>query len=229
VINPMPEWLVIARREFSVRVRTTWFIIVTLLGPVGMVGLILVPAWLNSRAADNDVTIRMLDATGDDAGDDAGALGPTLTTAISATNPRWKIELLDAREHDEAEAMAALRRDEIDGYVVIPADLLAGGEVVYRGANATNFQFLMGFRGTIQQAVQLIRWERAALDPALYVTIHTPIGWKSEHSTGETTGVSGEASFILGYAVMFVLYMAILLYAVNVMRSVVEEKSSRVV
>ena len=31
-----PEWLVVTRREFWERVRTKWFIIVTLLGPIGL-------------------------------------------------------------------------------------------------------------------------------------------------------------------------------------------------
>ena len=37
------------------------------------------------------------------------------------------------------------------------------------------------------------------------------------------------AAFLVGYAVMFILYMAIVLYGMNVMRSVVQEKTSRVV
>ena len=35
--------------------------------------------------------------------------------------------------------------------------------------------------------------------------------------------------FVIGYVVMFILYISIMLYGVNVMRSVVEEKTSRVV
>ena len=42
-------------------------------------------------------------------------------------------------------------------------------------------------------------------------------------------GASGAASFLAGYIVMFLLYMSILVYAMNVMRGVIEEKTSRVV
>jgi ABC-2 type transport system permease protein len=42
------------------------------------------------------------------------------------------------------------------------------------------------------------------------------------------TGESGDASFILAYAMSFLLYMALLLYGNQVMTSVVEEKSSRI-
>jgi ABC-type Na+ efflux pump permease subunit len=37
------------------------------------------------------------------------------------------------------------------------------------------------------------------------------------------------AALIVGYAVMFTLYIAIILYAVNVLRSVVQEKTNRIV
>jgi hypothetical protein len=55
-----PDWLVIARREFLERVRTPWFVIVTLLGPVLMLGTILVPALLG-RAVDNSARIAVVD------------------------------------------------------------------------------------------------------------------------------------------------------------------------
>jgi ABC-2 type transport system permease protein len=43
------------------------------------------------------------------------------------------------------------------------------------------------------------------------------------------TGESGEASFFVGYAVAILLYMIILIYGINVMRSVLEEKQTRII
>ena len=51
----------------------------------------------------------------------------------------------------------------------------------------------------------------------------------ARHDTGSGEATSGEASFLVGVLVFFLLYMAILFYAVNVMRSVLLEKTSRVV
>jgi ABC-2 type transport system permease protein len=50
----------------------------------------------------------------------------------------------------------------------------------------------------------------------------------SLHSTGEAAGSSGMGAFLLAYILAFVLYMVITLYGVTVMRSVVQEKTSRV-
>ena len=46
-----PDWLVIARREFIERVRTPWFVIGTVLGPLIMIASIVVPAVL-ARTVD---------------------------------------------------------------------------------------------------------------------------------------------------------------------------------
>ena len=47
-------------------------------------------------------------------------------------------------------------------------------------------------------------------------------------SEGRITGESGEASFLLAYVMSFMLYFALLLYGIQVMSSVVEEKTSRI-
>ena len=59
--------------------------------------------------------------------------------------------------------------------------------------------------------------------------LQAPVLVDAKHTTGGPEETSAEASFILGYAVMFILYIAIMLYGVNVMRSVVVEKTNRVV
>src|SRR5690606_1713008 len=47
-------------------------------------------------------------------------------------------------------------------------------------------------------------------------------------SEGQVTGESGEASFLLAYVMSLMLYFALLLYGIQVMSSVVEEKTSRI-
>ena len=65
---------------------------------------------------------------------------------------------------------------------------------------------------------------------ARFVGEHTPVvKLAAHHDTGRGEASSAEATFLVGYAVMFLLYMSILVYAVNVLRSVVHEKTSRVV
>ena len=55
------------------------------------------------------------------------------------------------------------------------------------------------------------------------------VDFVAQQTTGTTTGSSGGAAFLVGYVVMFLLYLAISLYAVSVLRSIAQEKTTRVV
>lgn len=218
----MPEWLVIARREFLERVRTKWFIIVTILGPLLMIGIIVVPAWLSHRTAQEKTTIDVVDQSGHE-------LFPEIVAAASRLDANVDLESV-APTIDQKQLEARIRDKKINGFLLLPKDALDGGTVVYRGDNATNFEVLGRLESAISAAAISARARAADLDPKVIAGLFTPqIKVSAVHDNGTGQAASAGATFIVGYAVMFILYMAILLYAVNVMRSVVQEKTSRVV
>ncbi|MCA9677317.1 MAG: ABC transporter permease, partial [Myxococcales bacterium] len=204
------------------RVRTWWFVAVTLLGPILMVALIVVPAVLASTTGKEGVRIRIVDHT--------GQLGAPLSTVMAKIG--WKAEIVDV-DTPEVTLLHAIRDDQIDGFLTIPASVLAEapaarGSVIYQGDNATNQIVVLTLNQLVNQAVLTVRFEDLVAPERLAAMI-TPVGFSPRHTTGETSGTSGGAVFIVGYAVMMLLYLAIALYAVNVMRSVVQEKTNRVV
>jgi ABC-2 type transport system permease protein len=215
------NFLVIARREFLERVRTSWFIAVTVLGPIGMTGLVLLPAWLTARSANEEVKLQVIDRSG-------RGLGEELGRYIGVLHANFHIELLDAGAETEP-LLALIRERRINGYLMVPADVLSGGVVVYRGDNATNLNLQRELFELVNFAVRAIRARDAGLSSQQIVALQTPVMVDAKHTTGAGEETSAIASFIIGYAVMFVLYMGILLYGVNVMRSVVVEKTNRVV
>jgi ABC-2 type transport system permease protein len=210
-------WLVIARREFIERVRTKWFVIATVLGPIGMLALIVIPAVL-ARAGADSVHIKVVDRS--------GRLGAPIVMALS-TERKWKVEQVP--DTPDRALLDEIRDDKIDGFITIPADALDGGTIVYRGDNATNQGVVIALHTKIVGAVQSVRAEDAEITPEQLAMIWKIPEIKTRQTTGEDEGTSGTAAFIVGYAIMIILYMAILLYAMNVMRSVVQEKTSRVV
>ena len=70
----MDKLRVVFAREYLERVRTRWFLIATIFGPLVFGALIFVPPWLASRSkASSDVSrIVILDATGTSLGRAAG-------------------------------------------------------------------------------------------------------------------------------------------------------------
>ncbi|MBK9033620.1 MAG: ABC transporter permease [Myxococcales bacterium] len=214
-----PDWLVIARREFLERVRSRWFIVVTLLGPVLMVASIVLPAVL-SRAVDNSARVQVVDRSAH------RDVGPAVAAALGALT--WKAEVVPGAT-DEAELLGRIRDDRIDGFLIIPPEAPAGGRVVYQGRNAANAVAMAVLQQVVTQVTQALRARAAGLPDDQLAAVLAPVPFSATHTTGEAGGSSGLAAMIVGYAVMFVLYMAIILYAVNVLRSVVQEKTNRVV
>jgi ABC-2 type transport system permease protein len=186
-----------------------------------MAALMLLPAWLGKRAADDKVVVEAVDRS-----------GRGLTTAINAAVPMFggKLELREVPPTtSEAELLERIRSRAIQGYLVIPPDVLDAGEVVYRGDNATSFAFQIRLNQLLNAAVMGERARRAGLDAGQVVSLLRPVEVDAKQTTGEGKAKSATESYLVGIAVMLILYMAILLYAVNVMRSVVQEKTSRVI
>jgi ABC-2 type transport system permease protein len=211
--------MTIAKREFIERVRTGWFIAVTVLGPLGMVGLLVIPAWLGMRSGKEVVTVQVVDRT-------ARNMFPLLARG-AAKNVDLQSVPADV---DEALLLGRIRDEKINGYLILPEDLLTGGEAVYRGDNATNVQFNMALIAWINAAAFERRANDAGISMETFARLGTPpIKVVARHDTGRGETKSPQASLVAGIAAMFLLYFSIIFYAVNVMRSVVQEKASRVV
>ena len=211
------QMYVIAKREFLERVRSKWFAIVTLLGPLGMIAMVVLPVLIASSGSAGS-RVQIADAS--------GVLGPKLAQTLTATMG-WQCTAV-AADTPDAELLARIQRSEINGFIRIPKDAIDGGEIDYSGDNASSQTVGVVLGQLVSRAVQAERGARLHLTEAQIVALMTPANFKSRHTTGEGEGASGAATFIIGYILAFVLYMVITIYCVGVMRSVVQEKSSRV-
>lgn len=211
------QWMVIARRELLERIRSRWFIIMTALGPILMIGLFVVVGVVSVRAANQTVTIQVIDH-----GD--GTLGEAVVDTLAEGSSRFAMELVPPdTSHDILQARIA--DETIDGFLELPADTLTGGTVKYVGSNATNMGLTQALRETIKSLVVKVRATEAGIPASQLSTILAGIQFEATRPTGG----SGGGSFAVGSIVVFVLYFAILVYAINLLRSVIEEKTNRVV
>lgn len=216
----MRETWVIAKRELVERVRSKWFIVMTVLWPVLMVGMIVVPAMLGGQGTDG-AKVAIVDKTKVDAG---SAMQLALFVGL-----KWNANIVPP-DTDEKDLRRKIKTGELNGYVVIPADALDGGEIIYTGDNASNQTVTIKFAGVANGVVISKRAKELGLSEVSLLKLNQPVRFSVRHSTGEDEEAkSGIATFLLGYMIAFLIYMMITLYGINVMRSVVTEKSSRVV
>lgn len=217
-------WAVI-RREFVERVRSKWFLISTILGPIFMVALGVLPSLLATRTGRVNQIILV----------DAGTAGLAgRVQAQLSRSGRFETTIL-AIEPDRDSAVAesltmAVRVEEIDGFLMLASATVEAGAAEYRGRNVSSLRDMAVLESAVRQSVVVERLHRRGIDPAVVQEAQARIDLRTLRITKRgATGESGEATFILGYAVGLVLYMVILLYGINVMRSVLEEKQTRII
>jgi ABC-2 type transport system permease protein len=118
----------------------------------------------------------------------------------------------------------------IDGFLIVGDSLLEAGRAEYRASNVSSFTTMERLERTLQQVAVRSRLEREGVDPLVVGRAQVSVDLATKKiSRGRTTDESAGQSFSLGYFMGIILYIAITLYGVNVMNSVLEEKTTRIV
>ena len=226
----MAKLLVVFRREYLERVRSKWFLLGTLLGPVFFLLVAGAPRLLGDRPAGNSdlAHIEVIDATG-------AGLGSRVVGALRERYPLSRAPYLTV-VHESKRAVAQdravlrVQRNEVSGYLVLDSATLAGRSVRYDGRNANSSNDVGAIRAVVRSQVLAERMERDGIDAKRVVRlerfpldIHTQrIGDKGREKEDQI------GQIFLGYAVALLLYMMIVIYGQAIMRSVLEEKTTRV-
>ena len=145
----MRNTMVVARRELLERVKSKWFVVMTLLGPVFMVALVVIPALIASHGASG-TRVELIDHS--------GRIGAPLKSELDKL--LWKPVII-APDTVEQTELDRIRDNKINGYIVVPQDALDGGEIVYRGDNASSQAVSLTLQFTVNAIVQQERGLRA--------------------------------------------------------------------
>lgn len=226
----MGKLLVVFKREYLERVRSKWFIVATVLGPLLFAAITIIPAVMAAKtrtsARFSDVVV--IDATG-------GDLGPRVATSLAAmspTAPAPRVRPVRAEQvpAEEERATHEVMRQEALGYLVLDSSTTAGRAVRYAGRNATALKDIGDIEQIVRRAVLAQRLEREGINAErVSMLTNVRIDAKTEKITDKgKEGTSGLASFLFGYVIAFLLYMLIAIYGQSIMRGVLEEKTTRV-
>lgn len=207
-------WAVI-KREYLQRVRSKWFIIATIAAPIFFFALFAVPAYFGARSEMSERRLEVLDRSGVL----YEALAPRLEeagyTVAPATNGPDALADLTQRASDE----------EIGGFLVLDEATLTSGEAIFYGASRPSAIRRFTIRQAVAQAALEYQLDREGIDAASLLQG----GELRVELLSEEVGGMDDPRFAMAYVGTFLLYMVLLLYSVAVMRSTLEEKTSRVV
>jgi len=228
-----------ARREYLETVRKKSFIVMTILLPTLMFGFTVVPSMMMMRKSTE--VQRIVIATPDQQfGEEVRERLTSPPDNKSATKSQVRGDRTNGRSFDiqvdtntSAEEEAALTSKvdshQIDGYVWSPAEALASRKLSYRSKSTSDFATTGALGGAahdtfISQALRKHGATSAEIETALRsVDVDT-----KKIDNGRVTDAGGVALFFTAILLMVLLYTTIIVYGMSVMRSVLEEKNSRI-
>ena len=216
----MRKVLAVIRREFIERVRQKWFWVMVVLGPLFFGAIFLLPTLLMGKGGVKHIAV--VDGT-------TTTFGAQVTERLDQ-EPLFVAVRVAAGPATIDSLMGAVELKEIDGFLILSDLAVDSGKAMYRASNVSSFITIGTLERVIGEMVNATRLEREGVNPVLVAKarIHLDLDSKKV-SGGKATGESAAQSFSLAYFMGIILYMAILLYGINVMSSVLEEKTTKIV
>ncbi|HEX4948985.1 MAG TPA: ABC transporter permease [Blastocatellia bacterium] len=245
----MDKLLAIIKREYFTRIKTKGFILGTILTPLLMTGLIFIPLLFLDKGGKTLHRLVVLDQTGDEAiyqralthlttGKKPLLTDDPITPEARGRNTnavpdgatfevRREAVTADRLEARQQELNQEIKAERLDGYVVLPADVLTRGKLLRRARNANDFDTNRRLRDAFNDAIIEQRLHNAGVKPQDIETINQDIGIDFLNERGEKESPLGQWS--LSVLLGVILYMTILIYGMYVLQGVIEEKQSRIV
>jgi ABC-2 type transport system permease protein len=212
-------WAVV-RREFVERVRTKWFWISAILGPVLFGGIIVFQIMQSVGGAVRHIAV--VDST-------TSEFGVRVAEALSAGRT-FRASRVPAGPGVIDSLTRLVEAKKLDGFLIVTNELTETGKAEYRASNISSLSAIEELQRGLGRLVVKVRLETKGVNPSVVDWAQIPIHLDTKKiARGRTTSESAGQSFIMAYIMAILLFMAILLYGVNVMSSVLEEKTTRIV
>jgi ABC-2 type transport system permease protein len=233
-------WL-ISKREYLERVRTKAFLIFTLLTPALAIAWAVIPGLMFNAKSGGTRNLVVVTSN--------AQFGEAIKDRLS--NPPASAEEPDSRRKSRQEALQDIRYNvtisndvseqersalqkkidtkEIDSFIWLDSKALEEHALTYTAASVSDFSELNGLRSAVRDALmkQDLR-TRGLSDSDVENVLKTykidTVQWKDGKIKKSNEGLQFIGIFILGFA----MYMTVLIFGMSVMRSVLQEKTSRI-
>jgi len=210
----------IIKREYTTRVRKKSFIIMSILGPLLFAGMFVLPAWLSSVGTTSEKHIAVIDNTKKY----KGAISDTETLKFT-----W------IQDTGEQTMRSDYKKMGYDAYVVISDDLLKNPDAIKIYSET---QVTLDVKQHIKQDIEnflekekLESFHIDGLNEIIAEINNTPVHISTimlgEHGTEKES--SAELTMMVAIIFAMLIYFFVLMYGTQVMRGVVEEKTSRII
>lgn len=234
---------VLAKREYLQRVRTKAFWITTLILPLFVMAVSVIPPLLLSKTKTSQKIVVV---------DETGKVGTDLVAKMNSREaPKAKGGQGAGRSPGEdqnvtfeaaAEPLAADRKaqqasldqrvlaKQIDAWVWISPEVFQDKPVEYHARSVSNVFTQEVLRNNLSSAVRQVRFQEAGIDPTRVDELSRSVKLDPQRVSAQGSRTEGSlGAAMLAIALFLILYVSILVWGQQVMQGVLEEKGSRVI
>ena len=211
----MSKTATIIKREFLSRVRKKSFVVMTILGPILMAAIVIVPV-LVAQLSDSDYAVAIVD--------DSYLFYESFKDTDNITFTTVVV--------DVDQALQLMHDGRFDAILHIPdVAFSAPASIRLYSEKTINFNAKLFIERTLRQEFESLKLGAAGIDPEILKSIETPISIQAFRirDDGERVSDYPEISMGLGFISGFLIYIFIFLFGSQVLRGVLEEKTSRIV
>ncbi len=208
----------IIKREYLNKVRNKSFIIMTFLSPLIMVGIFTLVAYLSQLNNDKERTVSILDESGlfIDQFENSQGLQYKMLTDISLSEAKTV-----AQESENYGLLYIPKTEDIEGL---------SKAITFYSEDSPSLIVMDDIEEAIEEKANALKLLEAGIDAQAIKELRIEIDTNLETFKGEETSKLGSGlKLAFGGAAGYLLFMFIIIYGNMIMRSVIEEKTSRII
>lgn len=214
-MNHLP---LIIKREYLTKVRNKSFIVMTFLSPIIMIALFSLVAYLSQINSNQDRTISVLDETG-------------LFQDVLTNSEHITYAFLTEMNLDEAKETVGLKEDYGLLYIQKSEDTTKlYSQAKFYSEDSPSLTIISNLESKIEKKLTDLKLVQDGVDIEKIEASRTRITIGQESFAGQKTSkMDSYLKLAFGGAAGYLLFMFIIIYGNMIMRSVIEEKTSRIV
>lgn len=214
-MNHLP---LIIKREYLTKVKNKSFIVMTILSPIIMIVLIAVIAYLTNLNSEKVRTISVLDESG-------------LVKDVFKSTDKTTYDVLNGVSLEVAKRIV----EETSNYGLLYIEKFeslddASRSVKFYSKEPPSLSVITDLESKLEKRFTNLKLEAAAIDVKIIAQSKVSVNIGQENFSGQESSKSDSVfKLIFGCAAGYLLFMFIIIYGNMIMRSVIEEKTSRII
>lgn len=210
----MNKVFLIIQREYLSRVKKKSFLILTFLVPSLFIGMMFLVGYLTAKGDDTSKNFKVLDQS--------GIFENQLKNSSNLNFTYLKGDYDDAKKE--------IRKDKNSFLLFIAADYAISGKTEIISDKKPGIALVGDIESQMETILRNKKLIAAGIDTAVLNNSKANVSISAKQITddGEKDASIG-ATFVVGFVSAFLIYMSLFIYGAQVMRGVIEEKTSRII